>query len=210
MIKNITLLIALLFCSQSLRADARTDKLLAEVEQVYAKLQNVCADFTQTFYWKLTEEKQQVSGSICAKGGDRFKIETDEQLIVTDGKTLWTRNKANNQVIIDQAENAASENPFIKDFIAKYLRDYTAAPDKENSTEEAACVLLTAKTDDQFVRQMRLWIDRKSKLITKIEQHDLNENITTIELQNINLAAQLVNRDFVYQPPADADIVDMR
>ncbi len=191
-------------------ADAKTDKLLDDVQKVYEELQNVCADFTQTFYWKLTEETQKVEGRICAKGGDKFKIETDEQLIVTDGKTLWTFNKANNQVIIDYAENSASDNPFIKDFFTKYLTDYTPFPDDENATKDLACVLLKAKTDDQFVRQLRLWIDKKSKMILKIQQVDLNENTTTFELSNIDVNAPLVSKNFIFKPAADAEIIDMR
>lgn len=207
--KNILSLLIACVLAGALFADSKSDKLLKQVEDVYAELDNVCADFTQTFYWSLTEETQIVKGKICAKGGDRFKIETDEQLVVTDGKTLWTRRKSGNQVIIDHAENAANDNPFIKNFMAKYLRDYNASEDAA-STKDTPCVLLTAKTDDLFVSQLRLWIDDKSKLITKIEQLDLNENTTTFELENIDVSAQLVNKDFVYIPASDADIVDMR
>jgi outer membrane lipoprotein carrier protein len=210
MIRNKFVVFALLIFSSALFADGKTDKLLKEVEKTYAELENVCADFVQTFYWKLTDEKQYVNGTICAKGGDRFKIETDDQLVVTNGKTLWTKRKTSSQVIIDHAENAANENPFIKDFIGKYLKDYNASPDAEKSTKEITCILLSAKSDDQFVRQLRLWIDGKSKLIKKIEQLDLNENTTTFELENINLNASLVNKDFVFKPASDADIVDMR
>jgi len=210
MTKTIITLGIVFLLAVSVYADGKAEKLLNEVEKVYEQMENVCADFTQTFYWKLTDERQNVSGRICAKGGDRFKIETAEQLIVTDGKTLWTKNKANNQVIIDHAENAASENPFIKDFIGAYLRDYNAESDEAQSSEGMPCVLLTAKTEDQFVRRIRLWIDEKSKMILKIEQLDVNENITTFELENIDRNAQLVNKDFTFKPAADDNIVDMR
>ncbi len=191
-------------------ADAKTDRLLKDVQKVYEKLENVCADFTQTFFWKLTEETQKAKGRICAKGGDKFKIETDEQLIVTDGKTLWTFNKLNNQVVIDHAENSTSDNPFIKDFFKKYLTDYSPFPDEEHAAKDLACVLLKAKTDDQFIRQLRLWIDKKSKMILKIEQVDLNENTTTFELSNIDVNAPLVSKNFIFEPPADAEVIDMR
>jgi len=210
MSKTIITLGVVLMLAVSVHADGKAKKLLNDVEKVYEQMENVCADFTQTFYWKLTDERQNISGHLCAKGGDRFRIETAEQLIVTDGKTLWTKNKANNQVIIDYAENAASENPFIKDFIGTYLRDYNAEPDEAQSTGNLRCVLLTAKTDDQFVRRLRLWINEKSKLILKIEQLDINENTTTFELENIDLNAQLVNKDFTFKPAAGDNIVDMR
>lgn len=191
-------------------ADARSDRLLRQLQNKYESLDEVCADFTQTFHWKLTGETQQISGRICAKGGDRFRIETEEQLIITDGNTLWTLNKLNNQVIIDHAENATSENPFIKDFLEKYIREYNSRIDESASSGGDPVILLTSKTGDHFVPQMRLWVDEKQDLITKVEQTDLNENTTVFQVNNIDTDVSLSNSDFKFQAPESADVIDMR
>ncbi len=202
--------VALLLLASFVWADSRSDKLLSQVQKTYQDLNEVCADFTQTFHWKMTDERQQISGRICAKGGDKFRIETSEQLIVTDGQTLWTLNKQSNQVIIDYAENAASENPFIKDFLDKYIREYNSQFDESASTGNQAVVLLTSKTGDHFVHRLRLWINEKSDFITKVEQVDLNDNTTVFEISNIDTDVSLSNKDFKFDAPPDADIIDMR
>ncbi len=202
--------VMLLFAASLVLADARSEKLLNQVQKNYEKLEKVCADFTQTFHWKMTGETQQISGKICALGGDKFRIETDEQVIVTDGKTLWTLNKQSNQVIVDYAENAASDNPFIKDFLDKYIREYNSQIDESASTDDKTVVLLTSKTGDHFVHRLRLWTGEKSNLITKIEQVDLNDNTTIFEINNINTEVSLSNSDFKFDVPADADVIDMR
>ncbi len=186
-------------------ADKKADDILAKVQQTYEKLDNVCADFTQTFYWKLTDDRQVVSGFICAQGGDKFTIETPEQTIVTDGKVLWTLNKVNNQVIIDHAENSTSDNPFIKNFMQKYIAEYDAkmgdSPDQ---------IILTSKTGEHFVPKIQLWIDSKSNLINKIVQDDLNDNTTTLEMSNVKTDISLTAKDFKFQVPSDAEVIDMR
>lgn len=186
-------------------ADKKADEILAKVQNAYEKLDNVCADFTQTFYWKLTDDRQVVSGFICAQGGDKFKIETPEQIIVTDGDVLWTLNKINKQVIIDHAENSTNDNPFIKNFMQKYIAEYNA-----QMGETPDHIVLTSKTGEHFVPKIQLWIDSKSNLISKIVQDDLNDNSTTFEMANVNTDISLAAKDFKFQVPSDADVIDMR
>jgi chaperone LolA len=197
------------FSTFALAADSEADKILENVQETYEKLDDVCSDFTQTFYWKLTDDSQVVSGHICAKGGDKFKIETPEQLIITDGDVLWTMNKVNKQVIIDYAENASNNNPFIKNFMQKYITEYDAKMG-ESDDRGQSYILLTSKTGEHFVPRIQLWIDNKSNLITKIVQDDLNENTTTFEMSNLNTDVSLAAKEFKFQPPSDAEVIDMR
>lgn len=199
-----------LLLANSVWADEKAEQWVKDVKKNYESLKNVSADFTQTFHWKLTGEVQQVQGKIYAREGNQFKIETADQLIVTDGKTLWTLNKANNQVVVDWAENAADENPFIHKFLEKFTQNYDAQMDV-NSTEGAlVSLLLTSKNEEQFVPFMRLSIDPKSKFIQKIEQTDINENVTTFEMQGIDTSISLSAQDFKFSAPENADIIDMR
>ncbi|MDZ7315931.1 MAG: outer membrane lipoprotein carrier protein LolA [candidate division KSB1 bacterium] len=190
-------------------ADVETDNFLRSVQKSYQSLKSVCAEFTQTFHWKLTGEVQTLSGRVCSLDGNQFRIETPDQLIVTNGKVLWTFTKANNQVVIDRPENATSDNPFIKEFLDKYLTEYTAQP-AASDAEGMRCVLMKAKSEDQYVTRMKLWIDEKSRLIRKIEQTDVNDNITLFEVKNIDTSVKLTPRDFNFTPPDGADVIDMR
>ena len=205
-----TVMILFLLNSLILAAGREATKLLDKVQKVYAALDNVCTEFEQTFYWKLTDERQTINGSLCAKGGDKFRIETPEQFIVTDGDVLWTMNKMNNQVIIDYAENATNDNPFIKNFMNKYLTEYDAAIDPTRSDDARTCVALNSKTGEHFVPMLWLWIHKKTDLIEKIEQLDLNENTTTFVMSNLDTKATLSNGDFKFKAPDGADIIDMR
>jgi len=201
--------LAILF-SVTFAADKEAEKLLDNVQKTYEKLDNVCADFNQTFYWKLTDETQTVAGTICAKNGDKFRIETPDQYIVTNGQVLWTLDKLNNKVIIDHAENANNDNPFIKDFMNKYISEYSAQMASDRSDNSSDCILLKSKSGDHFVPQLWLWINKRSNLIGKIVQVDLNENTTTFEMNNIDTKPKLTNSEFNYKVADGTEIIDMR
>ena len=207
---SMTTILCVLTLAAGLSADAKTDQLLADVQKKYDTLKSVCADFTQTFYWKLTGETQVIKGKICVREGDQFKIDTPDQFIVTNGTTLWTLNKVNNQVVIDRPENSSGDNPFIKNFLAKYLTEYSSQPETTAAEPGMTCVRLTSKTGEHFIPQLRLWIDEKSQLIYKVEQMDVNDNTTVFQIENIDTAAQLTPRDFTFTVPDGADVIDMR
>lgn len=209
--KYMTLLLLLLAAfSMTMAADKDADQLLKKVQKTYQDLDDVCADFSQTFFWKLTNERQTVAGNVCAKAGDKFRIETPEQLIVTDGDILWTLNKMNNQVIVDYAENMSNDNPFIKNFMDKYVSEYDARMVADQSDATSHCVLLTSKTGEHFVPQLWLWIDKKSNLIDRIVQLDVNENTTEFKMTNMDTKVKLNNSLFSYQAPEGAETIDMR
>ncbi len=206
---NCFVMCLLLLSALVVAADREAEKILENVQEAYEKLDDVCSDFTQTFYWKLTDERQVVSGHICAKDGDKFKIETPEQLIVTDGDVLWTLDKTTKQVIIDYAENATNDNPFIKNFMDKYINEYDAqiGDAAESGTSH---VILTSKTGEHFVSRIQLWINNRSDLISKIIQEDLNDNTTTFEMTNLDTDVKLASSEFNFKVPSDAQVIDMR
>lgn len=180
--------------------------ILKDVRDEYQSFETVCAEYTQTFHWTLANEIRETNGKICTKNGEKFRINTSDQLIVTNGKTLWTVNKMNNQVLIDHA-NGDQDNPFLKSFYDTYLNHYHAEFCSEN--EENVCIILTAKQEGEFNKQVKLWVDHKD-LIRKIERTDINENRTVFEIISIDTDVPLPADTFVYEPEPDQEIIDLR
>jgi outer membrane lipoprotein-sorting protein len=69
------------------------DEIMKNVEHRLADQKTVKARFEEVYVWKLTGEKQTVKGEFLLKGDDRFRITTDDQIVVSDGKTIWTFKK---------------------------------------------------------------------------------------------------------------------
>ena len=200
--------LSLLFTVQLYAQSA--DAVMNKVRQKYESLKNVCADFEQTFVWKLAEEQRVVRGSICAQDGVRFRIDTPDQFIVTDGKVVWTLNKGTRQVMVDNATAASGDHPFLKEFMDKYNNDYTATFVTEQPSPEVYAVLLTAKSENQFVPRVALLVDKKQLLLREILQTDINGNQTRYVMSNINTEAKLTASDFQFQKSGDFEIIDLR
>ena len=190
-------------------------QILTQVKNNYEAHPNICARFTQTFHWKLAEETQIVNGNICIKDGVKFKIETDNQIAITDGKTLWTLNKINKQVIIDRAGGGSQENPLLKSFLQKYIENYVAklvAAEKGDQGEIIYHLNLLAKSEDEFYQRIEIWIEKKSKsyFMKKIIQYDINGNETIYTINDLNLQADIPDSMFKPAIPDGYEVIDLR
>jgi len=188
------------------------NELLKQVREQYESHKNICAEFSQIFYWKLADERQEIQGKICVKDGVQFRIESQDQLIVTDSKIVWTLNKLNKQVTIDYANPDEHENPFLKSFFEKYFNDYTAKMigTEKDENEELSHLQLTAKADEAFIRKLDLWIEGKTRIIKRAIQQDLNENETQYVIDKVEFGPDFPAKYFSLEIPGDYEVLDFR
>ena len=168
-------------------------------------------DFTQQFNWKLAGQTQEQKGTIILKDKDKFRVATDDQVIVSDGTTLWTYSRIHNQVIIDNLQN--SEDVILpREIFLKFSQKYNPQLLGEARVLESDCyhLRLNAKTEDVFIREIKIWVDKKSWITIKIEQKDINENLTTYTLENIIINPSIPDHKFTYKIPQDAEVINMR
>jgi outer membrane lipoprotein-sorting protein len=204
------LLIVFLISYRAFCEDA--DELLKQVREQYESHKNICAEFTQIFYWKLADERQEIHGKICVKNGVQFRIESQDQIIVTDSKIVWTLNKLNKQVTIDYANPDEQENPFLKSFFEKYFNDYNAKfiGTEKVENEDLKHLQLTAKVEEAFIRKLDLWIEDKTAIIKRVTQLDLNENETQYVIHKVEFDPELPAKYFSLQIPDDYEVLDFR
>ncbi|HOC25604.1 MAG TPA: outer membrane lipoprotein carrier protein LolA [bacterium] len=209
--KRLFTLLIIFGLAASLSAQEAAD-LLGKIQKRYEAMKSVCADFTQTFNWELAGERQVFEGKICTRNGVQFRIETGDQLIVTDGKTVWTMPHGNKQVIIDDASENGDTNPFLKSFLKNYIDNYRSELLGTENLAGAPChhIRLKANSADEFTQEVEIWADQKSLLMNKIKQTDMNGNTSTYEVRGIDLNARLTDATFRPEIPAGYEVVDMR
>lgn len=200
---------------QSLSLFARDDKAEALIKKVKTKYDNLkifYAEFQQTSHWKLADNVQEQQGKIWLKDKDKFRIETPDQTVVSDGKTIWTYSQFSNQVIIDHVADAGEEMRLPRDIFLKYSEDYRPAYLKDEIVDGQNCAVLElqAKAEDIFIKYMKIWINEKLLVPIKIEQIDINDNSTTYLLMNIDTKVRSDDSFFNYQIPTSAEVIDMR
>ena len=216
-LKNSWLLfmIAILALQQSVflfASDDKANEIIKEVKKEYDDIKTFHAEFTQTFHWILADNINEQHGTIWLKGKEKFKIVTEDQTIVSNGKTIWTYSQFNNQVIIDDLEKSGEDIRLPKDLFFKYSEQYKPSyVDRETVFNQECDVLeLTAKTEDIFIKYMKMWINKKTLIPIKILQIDLNKNENTYFLKNIELNKPLEDNFFDYKIPDSVEVIDMR
>ncbi len=186
-------------------------KILAKFHARSQKIRTLKADFQQTFHWTMVDETQKFSGKLIIGEGDRFRLETPEQVIVSDGKTLWTYDAGKKQVIIDDAQHSG-DDLLPRKLLLKFEKNYTARFLREEKVDGIPCFVieLTSKTEDTFIPKMTVWIDQKTYLTRRLKYVDVNENVTTYELQKIQINQPVPDSVFRYKIPRGVDVIDMR
>ena len=187
-------------------------KIVSKLQDKYEDLTYLSAEFIQIESFKLTGSENRTSGKIFVKDGIKYRLETEDQTIVTDGKTVWTYSQLNNQVLIDRVkEGDGSLLP--RDLLFRYPRDYFAT--LLNEEKIAGDTYYVLKLDPRegvhgYVKTMKIWVNSETYLISKIEYTDFNENISTFAIQKIDIEKNLPDSFFNFQIPEGVEVVDLR
>ncbi len=212
---TVTLLFALCFsafafCSL-LFAQEDAAKIISKVRSTYENLQSLTADFEKDYTWALAGETQTLSGKLYLKKGDRYRIETEVQTIVTDGTTVWTYSPEKSQVFVDHLEKS-DENPLPRDLLIKYTSEFKPKYLRSETVDGRDChvVQLEARDEEAYARSVTVWVDKKNSVAVQIEQRDLNDNITVYRLKNFALNPPLNDQLFSFAIPEKTEVIDWR
>ena len=200
-----------LFCMPALGAAIGSQEIIRNVEQKLTEKQTVTARFEELYVWKLTGEKQTIKGEFDLKGESRFRITTEDQLIVSDGKTLWTYSKPAGRVLVDRIENA--ENDWLpQKLFLKTRKEFRHRLSGEETLQGRKCYVIDfdAEKEDSYITKMKVWVDAESWLPGKIEQIDISRNKTVYTLSDIKTGMELEDSLFEFKPPENAEIIDLR
>ncbi|HEX9970486.1 MAG TPA: outer membrane lipoprotein carrier protein LolA [bacterium] len=194
-----------------LAGDEKSGEMIQKLKSKYDKLKTLQADFVQIAYWKLADNSHEQKGSIWLKGTEKFKIETQDQAITANGTTLWTFSGFNQQVIIENMTKSKDVS-LPRDLFLTYSEQYQSSYIGEELVDNDNChvIYLTGKTDDLFIKTIKIWISMKLWMPVKIEQQDLNSNKNTYLLKNIQLDEPIPDAFFNYTLPDSVEIIDMR
>lgn len=186
-------------------------KVIENVENALTSSGTVRLDFQETYIWKLTGEEQSLQGELLLTDKDRFRVTTEDQIIVSDGRVLWTYSKPSHRVLIDNL--SSSENAILpRQILFQYTQDYQSRVVGESLCNGKTCLelLFTSDTGDTFIPRIRVWVDSKAWIPVRVEQTDLNENQTVYLLENVQIDTPIDEEMFRFTIPDDAEVIDMR
>jgi outer membrane lipoprotein carrier protein len=159
----------------------------------------------------VTGAEQASDGKLVMKKGNRFRIEMEQQTIVTDGATVWSYTPSTNQVLIDRFRaDARSMTP--EKLLIDLPKNSTATEiGKEKSGGRELTILKLVPTASSAPYSwMKLWVDTDESTASKIQVSDRAGNLTTYTVTELRINRGVPESSFRFSIPAGADSVDLR
>ena len=198
-------LVALMAVPFAGQARAQTsDAVLDRLRARYESMDALRAEFTQRI------GDAEMVGTLALRG-DAYRIDTGDQILVTDGTTSWVYSKPDNQLLVNDA--VADETTFSPaDFFTHY-------PDRFHVTVEGQEAIggvrhdrlrLVPKTDNAFLREVTLYVRSTDALPTRAVLADGNGTTVTFDLRDVEVNPRLSDDTFRFVAPDGAETVDLR
>ncbi len=188
------------------------EDIIEEVQDKYDEIEDITATFKRIESFKLTGTVSETIGKIYIKDGIKYRFESEDQSIATDGETVWTYNSISKQFIIDRVrKNSGALLP--RDMLFKYPKEYYSTllrEDKLNGKDVFIVKLDPKENVHGFVKSMKIWIEDDEWLINRIEITDLNDNLSTFEISNLLIDEGLKDEFFILKATDEMNVVDMR
>ncbi len=209
--RSVSFVLAALVLVGSLPASAQpVSSLLDRLERKYDSIQALRASFTQTLKSAFSGETASMEGKLVL-AGEKYRVETKSQTMVTDGKTTWIYLADENQVLINSAdteEGGFSPSEFFTDFEENYNVNLVSTQTLDGAKHFV--LKLEPKKPDSFFETATVWMRDRDNMITQMEVLDVNETTMFFKMKNIEENPTLPAGTFAFKTPAGAEVIDLR
>lgn len=210
MIRRVLYLTFLLCLASSSGAVAQDAPSLEDVQARYDRLNGLQASFTQVTASDFTNDSTRIEGRVLLSG-NKYRVETPSETVVTDGETTWIYSPRDSQVVVNDADEEASTlTP--QTFLTASTKKYDIASTRttqRNGTPHDVLSLSAANEDTRF-RAATLWVRRSDHIVTRLRVTDRNGSTLDLQLHEIDLDPAFTDAPFTFSAPNGVEIVDLR
>lgn len=185
-------------------------QILERLEAKYQATDALRADFKQTTTSPFSDQASTFRGTLLLQG-DRYRVETDRQTLVTNGTTTWIYTPAERQVIV--SKNVKNETAFVpSEFFYDYRDRFTVRSSRvvEQDGSTYHVLRMRPKKEHSFYRSITLWVRDRDALITRLEVVDANDTQMVFDLRDVEFVPSLSVDAFTFSPPQSAEVIDLR
>jgi outer membrane lipoprotein carrier protein len=186
-------------------------EILAGIRERYDDLRDLELAFTQETAFAGSRVERRTTGTLLLKKQDKYRVESEDRILVTDGVTIWSYTSATRQVLIDHFRaDARMWTP--ERFLTGAGGDYAASllgKGRVNATDVVG-VKLTPRDEAPALRSLKLWAEPGDWLIRRAEVEDLNGVTTVYTVTRLRVNPGINDARFSYAIPEGADVVDLR
>jgi len=186
-------------------------EIIESLRKKYASIDDAVVKFEQTVKYGVSKFEQSFSGTFYFKKKNKYRIETEQQIVVTDGVTSWLYSKVNNQVIIDkyrEDKDISSPEKFLLSISDEYIPVILRT--ERNEGKKIYILKLTPRDENSSIESAKIWVVEGDLQITRVEITDISGTVTTYSVKSIKINSGVEDSIFKFSIPSGVKVVDLR
>lgn len=219
MTKNIVVcifaMLMLSFGVNPAKAQSRNKKasdILEEVTQKTKSYHSIKMDFDYRMENPGANINEVTHGEVLVSG-DKYRLDIAGQLVICNGKTIWTVIKDAEEVQINEVyEDDDSFSP--TKILSDYSKDYKSKLDPKVNELNGVSVYLLELTpnEEKTFKQVNLYIRKDEMQPYRMEIFDYNDSVYTYTITNFEPDVEVTDSDFTFSKDEfpGYDVIDMR
>lgn len=205
------LMCGLMLVSEGVMYAQNAGEVLERVRKKYDSVKDAELSFTQTVKFETARIEQEFRGTLLLKKENKYRLETGELVLVTDGVAVWSHSQRTDQVLIDRFKlDDRSVTP--ERILAGAPKDYypSLLGTEKIAGSDVIGLKLVPKNDDSMIKSLKLWVDSKDWLIKRAEILDVHGKETVYTVNETRINRGIPDSQFSYQIPDGVEVVDLR
>ena len=190
---------------QALAQTATNPEAVARrLQQRYGTVRTLQADFVQAV------GGQRLQGTLAVRG-EAFRLDLGEQVLVTDGRTMWTYSREDRQVVVqdyDRGQVGFSVGQLFTDYLRVFRA--TGASKATLAGVRHDVLSLRPRASGTSVRDATLYVRSSDAVPTRVRVHDRNGGTLQFDVANVRLNGALAASAFRFDAPRGTEVVDLR
>lgn len=195
-------MLVVFFCFEASIAEPA---IMSQIRQKYNKNTTIRAQFDLDIFWSVREKNEHKTGSLIISPQNRFKVELNGEVFVSNGDKFWHYTKSTSQVTIENvAKIDLSSLP--SNLLQKFLFNYIYIEIEKNASQT---VLEWKKdpADNSVYTSIKIWAD-SSGAVTKLQMTDRNSNVNTYTFHKTIFGGKVPAGTFDFQVPKNAQVLN--
>ena len=200
-LRNIFILILSIFFYGNLIAQVDAEALLKSIQDKFDSINDLSAEISQ-----LVNGKVNLEGKAFFKKENKLRLEFQNFIIVSDGKTSWNYNKKQNKVIITNYDEEGNKIFSIQQMIYEYPNECELSTFE---SEGERVLQLIPENNSLNFKSVKLFITNDN-LISKILIDNPPTGLIQLNLSNYKINKNLPDSLFSFSPPEGSQVLDLR
>jgi len=184
--------------------------LASQIRARYGETTTFSAHFNQHTSSAFLDSDERYAGRLVLKG-DKYRVETGGQTIVSDGESLWIHNIAERQVLLSSAEDDSDDfslTSFLNEFDAAYAM--ALLPDTTIQGQRLHTLRLTPTDPFATFQTVTMWTRPADAAIVHLRVIDQSDVNMRFVLSDIDFPVNLPDSTFRFEVPEGVELVDLR